>query len=173
MNYMKWSVLSGKRLMKKSRFFVATRSLQPELVEIIAYCLNPNHFHLILKQIEDDGISKFIKKVCGGYSWYFNKRYDRSGSLFQGPFKAVHINSDEYLLYLSAYVNKNYFIHGYGKEDWKYSSLLDYFGKRENNLCDKNIVLSQFNSIKEYKEFIDKNALYMKDKKETQKYLIE
>ncbi|MFA7209806.1 MAG: transposase [Parcubacteria group bacterium] len=144
------------------------------LVEIVCYCLNPNHYHLILKQLSEGGISKFMLKLSSGYSSYFNKKNKRSGSLFQGPFKSVHIDSNEYLLYLSAYVNKNNFIHGYNKNDnWPYSSLLDYLGERNGKLINKEIILGQFKSADEYKEFLESNALYMREKKELAGYLIE
>lgn len=144
-----------------------------KLVEIIAYCLNPNHYHLILKQLEDRGIEKFMQKVGNGYSKYFNHKYKRSGVLFQGVFKSIHIDSNEYLLYLSVYVNKNNFIHGYNKSDWKYSSLLDYLGKEKDGLCNKNVILGQFKNIEEYNEYMKVNALYLKEKKEIEKYLLE
>jgi putative transposase len=144
------------------------------LVEIIAYCLNPNHYHFIIKQIKDKGIEKFLHKVGVSHSKYFNKKNRRSGALFQGKFKAVHIDSNEYLLYLSAYVNKNNFIHGYNKNDnWPYSSLAGYLGKKNNNIVSKDVILGQFKNIEEYKEFMDKNALYMQEKKDAEKYMIE
>ncbi|MDO8529291.1 MAG: transposase [bacterium] len=144
------------------------------LVEIICYCLNPNHYHFILKQLINKGIEKFMQRLGTGYTKYFNTKRDRSGSLFQGPFKAIHIDSNEYLLHLSAYVNKNNFIHGYSKDDlWPYSSFLDYIGKRNDELCEKDIVLGQFRNEKEYKEFADANAEYMKDKKDLERYLLE
>jgi len=144
------------------------------LVEIVAYCLNPNHYHFILKQVKEKGIEKFMHKVGVSHSKYFNKKNKRSGSLFQGKFKSAHIDSNEYLLYLSAYVNKNNFIHGYNKNDgWPYSSLPDYLGKRNNVLVNKDIILGQFENAKEYKEYMDKNSLYMREKKELEKYLIE
>jgi len=77
------------------------------LVEICAYCLMPNHFHLILKEKEDGGISKFMQKLTTGYTMYFNKYHERSGSLFQGTFRAVHCDNDEYLRYLISYVHLN------------------------------------------------------------------
>jgi len=83
-----------------------------KLVEIICYCLNPNHYHIILKQKENKGIEKFMHKLGTSYSMYFNKKQKRNGSLFQGKFKSIHIDSNEYLLYLSAYVNQKHFIHG-------------------------------------------------------------
>ncbi len=143
-------------------------------VEIIAYCLNPNHYHFILKQLRDSGVKSFMHKLSTSYTNYFNVKNKRSGSLFQGPFKSAHIDSNEYLLYLSAYVNKNNFIHGYNKNDnWPYSSLPDYMGERNGKLINKEIILGQFRSIDEYKEFLENNALYMKGKKELAKYLME
>lgn len=145
-----------------------------KLVDIVCYCANPNHYHFILKQLKKDGIKIFMHKIGTGYTNYFNKKYKRAGSLFQGPFKAIHIDSNEYLLYLSAYVNKNNFIHGYNKKgDWKYSSLLDYLGKRDGKLCNKKMILGQFKNIEEYAKFMEVNALYLKEKKEMAKYILE
>ena len=84
------------------------------LVECIAYCLNPNHYHFILKQIVDRGIEKIMQKIGTGHTMFFNNKYERSGSLFQGRFKAVHIDSNEYLLHLSSYVNLNDRAHQLG-----------------------------------------------------------
>ncbi len=144
------------------------------LIEIVAYCLNPNHYHFILKQVKEKGVEKFMHKVGISHSKYFNKKNKRSGSLFQGKFKAAHIDSNEYLLYLSAYVNENNFIHGYNKRGgWPYSSLPDYLGERNSKLINKDIILDQFDSIDQYKEFLKDSALYMKEKKELEKYSLE
>ena len=77
------------------------------LVNILCFCLMQNHFHLILEQLVDNGIPRFMQKLGTGYTNSFNLKYDRVGSLFQGKYKAIHINSNEYLLHLSAYVNLN------------------------------------------------------------------
>jgi putative transposase len=146
---------------------------EKELVEIICYCLNPNHFHFILKQIAENGISEFMKRIGGGYTNYFNCKYKRSGVLFQGKFKSVHIKTNAHLLYLSLYVNKNHNIHGYGNGIWEFSSLPDYIGKRKDNLCDMSVILEKFKDPKDYADFASKNALYMKEKKEDEKYLLE
>ncbi len=82
-----------------------------KLVDFIAYCINPNHYHFILRQLVDGGLSRFMQKFGGGYTQYYNKKNQRSGVLFQGTFKSIHINSNEYLLYLSAYVNLNNKVH--------------------------------------------------------------
>ncbi len=143
-----------------------------KLVEIITYCLNSNHYHFILKQKEEKGIEKFMQKLGTSYTMYFNRKSKRTGSLFEGRFKSIHIDSNEYLLYLSAYVNQNNFIHG-GDKYWKYSSYLDFIGKRKGVLCDKEEILNQFGSVKEYEEFVDNNAKVLKEKKELNKYILE
>lgn len=81
------------------------------LVEIIAYALMPNHFHIILKQVEENGISKFLQRVGIGYSMYFNLKYKRTGSLFQGTFKSKYIPSDQDLRQVIGYVYKNNVVH--------------------------------------------------------------
>lgn len=145
-----------------------------KLVEIVCYCLNSNHFHFILKQLTENGISEFMKRVGGGYTNYFNYRHKRSGVLFQGKFKSVHIKTSTHLIYLSAYVNRNYFIHGYGNDyDWPYSSLLDYTSERNGGICDIGVIFDQFKDKEEYREFIQENALHMIEKKEDEKYLLE
>jgi len=95
--------------------------------------LNQNHYHFILEPLVDDGIQKFMHKLSTGYTNYFNEKYKRNGSLFQGKYKAVHINSDEYLLHLSVYVNLNYKVHRSLNKKWMenlpISSFDEYIGK--------------------------------------------
>ena len=144
------------------------------LVAIICYCLNPNHFHFILRQETNDGISKFMHKLGMGYTNFFNKKYNRSGSLFQGRYKSIHINSNEYLLHLSVYVNANHAIHDYKEKDWPYSSYLDYAGKREGKLSSKATILGQFDdNPREYEKFMQNNINYFREKKELEKYVLE
>ncbi len=98
-------------LYKNRNLGVQPPNLAKRLVSIVCYCLNPNHFHFILKQEVDGGISEFIKRLSGGYTTYFNISHDRSGALFQGRFKSCRINSDEYFLKIFPYVNVNYLVH--------------------------------------------------------------
>ena len=115
-----------------------------------------------------------MQKIGTSYALYFNKKHKRLGSLFQGRFKSVYVDSNEYLLYLSAYVNRNNFIHGYKSKNWIYSSELDYLGKRNGKLCKKDIILGQFDgNKKKYEEFMNENALYLREKKELEKYVLE
>ena len=114
------------------------------LVAIGAYCLMPNHFHILVTPLIEDGVSMFMSKLCTGYSMYFNRRYKRTGALFQGTFKSEHVDSDEYLKYLYSYIHlnpiklidKNWKEEGIQSADtafsyvaqFQYSSLIDYLG---------------------------------------------
>ncbi|MFH1822807.1 MAG: transposase [Patescibacteria group bacterium] len=107
----------------------------PNLVDIICYCLIPNHYHFLVKQLVKEGILKFMKRISGGYTNCFNKKYDCSGSLFQGTYKAIQIKTDNYLEYLSGYINGNAEIHKITKTvDWPWSSYKDYAGLRKGTL---------------------------------------
>lgn len=86
------------------------------LVSIVCYCFNPNHFHFIIRQEVDGGISEFFKRLLGGYTLYFNKTHKRTGSLFQGTFKSNLIQNEAYFLKIRPYVNTNYLIHNIPEE---------------------------------------------------------
>jgi hypothetical protein len=85
-------------------------------VAVVCYCFNPNHFHFIIKQEVDGGISEFFKRLLGGYTHYFNKIHTRSGALFQGRFKSHLINDEEYFLKIRSYVHMNYLVHDIPQE---------------------------------------------------------
>lgn len=122
-----------------------------KLVDIIAYCINPNHFHLILTPVVEKGIEKLMQRV-GGYTKYFNNRYKRSGSLFQDKFKSKYISDNRYLLHLSAYINMNN-LNELGSKASKLSisSLGEYL--HGENICNPKIILEQFRNVDEYKKF--------------------
>ncbi len=103
-----------ERVSKKSG--VGPLEKSSPLVSIVCYCFNPNHFHFILKQNVDGGISEFSKRLLGGYTTYFNKVYNRTGALFQGRFKSHLIKNDQYFLKIRPYVNINYLIHDIPEE---------------------------------------------------------
>ncbi len=100
------------------------------LVEIGAYCLMPNHFHLLIRQREEDGIGRFMQKVITGYTMYFNRKNDRTGVLFQGRYKAVHAEEDTHLKYLLSYIHLNPHQKTSGdRKDlyaYEFSSLIDH-----------------------------------------------
>jgi len=142
------------------------------LVNIEAYCLMPNHFHLLLHEKIDDGISIFMHKLSTAYTMYFNRKYDRTGSLFQGRFKAKHANDDNYLKYLIAYIHLNPI--KLMQTDWKtagikntgaasdfikqfrFSSYGEYFGikRPENKIVEKNNLPEYFEHKLSFDQFI-------------------
>ncbi len=142
------------------------------LVAIGAYCLMPNHFHLLLTPLTEGGISKFMLKLQTGYSMYFNIKNERVGALFQGVFKSQHIDEDRYLRYLYAYIHLNpvklknvewktkskNFLKQLEKfiAEYPYSSLQEYlsesykiidpepFPMDKNNICDYSLTVEDF-----------------------------
>lgn len=141
------------------------------LVEYIAYCLNPNHFHLILKQVSDRGIEKLMHRLGTGYTKYFNEKNKRSGSLFQGTFKAVHIESNEQMLYLSAYVNLNNRVHKIADRDCR-SSWAEYRGGNVGGICNTEIILGQIKKIESYRKEAEGLVRNIREKREDMKEMI-
>ncbi len=127
------------------------------LVEFVAYCLNPNHYHFILKQVAENGVAVFMQRIGTGYTMYFNEKYQRSGALFQGRYKVKHVSTNEYLLHLSAYVNLNFEVHELGGSTSK-SSWEEYLKKVEKPFCIKDIILGQFPTVFAYESYA-RNAL--------------
>jgi REP element-mobilizing transposase RayT len=148
------------------------------LVEFVAYCLNPNHYHFILRQITDGGISEFMKRLGGGYTRYFNDRHQRSGALFQGKYKFAHIDSNDYLMHVSAYINLNNFVHKLSGPTSKLvsSSWEEYINNAKSGFCEKSVVLEQFNNAAEYKAFareVLSEAIKYKEDLKIDKLLLE
>ena len=137
-----------------------------QLVDFIAFNLNPNHFHFILRQKADRGVERFIHRLTVSHSKYFNLKYSRVGTLFQGKFKAIHVDSNKYLLHLSAYVNLNDMAHarsdklGLSKSSWG-----EYVGESGEEFCDKSIILDQFKSREKYKQFAESTLKDIIDRK--------
>jgi putative transposase len=129
-------------------------SLAPP-ARIIAYCLIPNHFHLLV-QPNDNALSRHLQKFFISYTKAFNTRYERVGALFQGAFKAKRIDRDEYLVYLSYYIHLNPVWAGLAKrpEDWGFSSYQDYLALRKGTLPDPSVILAHFPTRQAYRESV-------------------
>lgn len=137
---------------------------QKPIVKFVAYCLNPNHFHFLISPLIDGGIEKFMQRIGNGYTKYFNNKYKRSGVLFQGKFKSKLVDSNEYLLHLSVYINKNTQL-GHRMSKLSKSSMEEY-EKDIKGICDKEIILDQFKTKKEYLNYAEdvlKDILIRKD----------
>jgi hypothetical protein len=164
-----------ERSFKKDLQLGGLTSKSKKLVNIIAYCLNPNHFHLILEQVSDGGISEYMKRLGGGYTMYFNAKEKRKGSLFLGTYKSIHVETDEYLLHLSAYVNLNDRVHQLENKLGGLTSKLvrssweEYVGSVGKPMCDKNIILDRFKNKKEYKEYAESALVTMIERKKNEK----
>lgn len=129
------------------------------LVEILAFCLMPNHYHLILRQRVENGIVKFMQKLGTGYTMYFNKRNERVGGLFQGRYKAVLIKDEAHFIHLPFYIHTNPLDLIYrgstsiDLENYRWSSYLDYIGKKNfPSVTSREFLLEFFEGEKEYKK---------------------
>ena len=132
--------------------------IKERFVELTGFALMPNHFHLIVKETKEGGMGKYMHRVLNSYTKYFNTRYSISGHLFEGPYKAVHVEDNEQLLYLSAYIHLN------PKElnEWEkkedsltWSSYQDYVKEnRWGEILKTQIIIEQFKDKKEYRSFV-------------------
>lgn len=143
------------------------------LVEIVAYCLMPNHFHLLVREKTENGVQKFILKLLTAYSMYFNKKYKRTGALFESRFKARHADTDEYLKYLFAYIHLNpiKLIDPMWKENgiqdriaaqgylrnYEYSSYHDWHGspRSESKILNREAAPEYFLTAKGFDDFVN------------------
>lgn len=119
-------------------------------VELLTYSLNPNHFHLVLHQVSKGSLEKFIRSLCTRYSMYFNKKYNRTGSLFDGPYKSSIVEQTPHLALLSWYLHQ-------GSE---YSSYPEYIATRDTSWVIPNTILSLYeNGAIDYKDYVEKHEL--------------
>ena len=127
-----------------------------------------NHFHFLLKQNVENGISLFLAQFQNSYTRYFNTKNRRQGHLLQGQFKAVRIEDDDQLLHVHRYIHLNPYVSYVVKdikelEEYKYSSFPEYLNREKNEICDKPIILSHFPTIKQYKKIITDQADYQRE----------
>ncbi|MBU3942485.1 transposase [Patescibacteria group bacterium] len=164
-----------------------------KLVEVLAFCFMPNHVHLLVKQLDDNGVTEFMRKVGTGYANYFNKKYDREGHLFQSKFNSVHIKNDGQLKIVFAYIHTNPISLIYSKwkevrikpedvnkikrflKEYKWSSYLDHIGiKNFPSVTDRENLLNLLNNEKGCEEFIDNWMNYKgKDQSENEDLFLE
>ena len=148
------------------------------LVSIGAYCLMPNHFHILIKENIEGGISKFMQKLSTAYSMYYNKKYERTGSLFEGKFKSQYLDTHNYLKYIYSYIHLNpiKLIQKDWKEkgiknrkdavdylnNYKYSSYLDFTGEKrqQNKILNINAFPKYFSAKDKFKREIFEWLLY-------------
>ena len=145
------------------------------LVKIIAYCLMPTHIHLIVQQVVDDGISKFIARVLNGYSRFFNTKHKRLGPLWSSRFKSVRVLDDDQMLHLTRYVHLNPTSANIVSrpEHWQFSSSHEFIGEEKNvsELCNFTHLMD-FES-RQYKKFVEDHKSYQRDLAKIKKLIID
>lgn len=126
-------------------------------IKIIAYCLMPNHYHLLVRQDGEQPVSRFIQSNFNSYVQALNKQIDRKGPLFEGRYKHVLVNRDEYLMHLMRYIHRNPVEAGFvsDPEDWIFSNYPEFIGQRNGRLVDLSVRDMYFNSRDDYKEFVE------------------
>lgn len=151
---------------QQSMYIQLLQSSKDKLITFVAYCFMPNHFHLLLRQEKENGISIFLSKFQNSYTKYYNTKYHYQGPLLQGQFKAVRIEDDFQLLHVSRYIHLNPYT-GYvikTKEDictFPWSSAKEYINIKNNTICDTDSILPEF-TTSSYKDFLLDQADYQR-----------
>lgn len=177
--------------LNRNQYVQYVKTLKPRelIVEILAFCLMPNHFHLLVRQKKDGGITKFMRKLGVGYANYFNQKYERTGTLFQGKYKAVLVNREPHFIHLPYYIHFNPLdlimpewrmgkIKNYKKavkflESYRWSSHLDYIGKKNfPSVTQREFLLKIFGGDESYQKEV-KNWLKEMDLAKIKKIILE
>jgi REP element-mobilizing transposase RayT len=160
---------------KEYRPYYVRKAIPSGAFSLISYCLMPNHFHFLIRQNTDLPISTIMAKICTSYSMCFNGKYERVGHVFQNQFQAVPVGTNEYLLWLSAYIHANPSVAGLVKnlEDWQWSSYLEYVENKKGITSGTDIIKDQFIPIEDYKKFVFESVGIIRKKKEIEALLLD
>ncbi len=142
---------------------------------IVAYCLMPNHYHLLVHVRHEDVLAPFLQRLFSAYVQAFNKQQERSGTLFEGRAKGVLVASDAYVLELCRYIHLNPVKAGLVRDpaDWAYSNYLDYIGLRTGAIRDDEFMRMYFTSPADYAEFVTGSRHGVPDPVELEPYLLD
>ncbi len=150
-----------KKYLKSGKFDVSEDYIkqikQEKFVEIINFCIMPNHFHITVRSLTEDGISKYMHRVSSAYAKYFNARYEKTGHVFQGTYKARLVLDDRQLTYLSAYIHRNPHeikVWEGRSEEYPWSSYQDYQINRWDGLLQPRVITETFRSFQDYHHFV-------------------
>lgn len=133
-------------------------------LELVAYCLMPNHFHMLMYLHDTSAITSLMQGMTTAYSMYYNKKYGRVGHLFQGRFKAVMIDNDAYLQHISRYIHLNPVSY----KTWPYTSLPYYLGSQSAGWIKPDRIMELFDTTEEYAQFVDDYEDYQDTKDEVE-----
>lgn len=159
---------------KQMNLVLKTVSKDP-LIEILAYCLMPNHFHLLIKQIADHGVTDFMRLSLNSYTKYFNTRNKRVGPIFQGVFRALKVDSNEQLLHLGRYIYLNPYVSGISDsiEDYPWSSFHLTCQNKVTRICNPKTINTIIGSTNRFEEFVRDYASYARSIEFHKKCLID
>ena len=148
-----------------------------QLIELLCFTLMPSHFHLLLRQLSDGGIANYVGRLTNSYTRYFNTKHKRVGHLFQGPYKAVIVETDEQLLHLSRYIHLNPLVGGVvsSLKSYRRSSYPEYLGCSKENVCRREEILNMFSEPREkkYEKFVLDQVDYARSLEKIKKELID
>lgn len=153
-------------------------SMTSKSVQVICYCLMPNHFHLLLKQNTDGGISTYLSNFQNSYTRYFNTIHGRDGPIFLNQFKAVEIESESQLVHVSRYIHLNPYVVSLVESldnlpGYPWSSLKSYLEGGVNHFVENEIVMSLFKNHLSYKKFVEDEADFRRNLKRNEKLLLD
>lgn len=182
LSFLKYALLSDEHIKANSEVdrLLLTENEQFNLrrlglagkLELVSYCLMPNHFHLQFFQNDVDSITKLMRSIATGYVMYFNKRYETSGSLFQGVYKASRIDDDAYYQHISRYIHLNALDVGVDFRNYDYSSYKYYAGTAKADWISSDKGMNGMNP-QQYEKFITDWIPYRNDVKDIVRYLAD
>jgi len=147
------------------------------LVEIYSFAFMPNHYHFLIRQLEDNGIEYFVSNLQNSFAKFYNKKFNRKGSLFCHSFERVRIETEEQFIHVSRYIHLNpvtsYLIKLEELDGYLFTSFPAYVGKGLFSFINTELILNHFKTSQRYKEFVYNQSDYQKKLREIRHLLIE
>lgn len=164
---MRYSHYRRLPLVQKKELLKSMSANRQKLVQVLCFCLMPNHFHLLIREISENGISRYMRYFQNSYAKYFNVKNDRAGALFQEMFKAIHIETDEQLIHVARYIHLNpltsYIVRDFEDLDnYRWSSYNVYTGQTKSDFIDTQTILAFFRFPEKYIEFLKDQIDYQR-----------
>lgn len=164
--------------LKERKEFLDNLYSSDKLLDISAFCLMPNHIHLLVKQNKENGITTFMSNIQNSYAKYFNTKNKRTGALFQSMFKSVRIESDEQIIHTARYIHLNpltsYVLKDINKlENYPWSSFYNYMKKQSSGFIDKEVIMGYFSSPAEFEKFTLDQIEYQRELEKIKHLMLE
>lgn len=162
---------------ERQKNYIEHMKLQPQLVDIFAFAFMPNHYHILLKQLQDRGITVFIANLQNSFAKFYNLKYNRHGTLFQCPFKAKRITSDEELLHVSRYIHLNpvtsFIVRFEELVTYPWTSFATYLQESVSPTVNKDKILNLISPKEKYYKFVADQEDYQKKLAEIKHLILE